>query len=447
MKTVQSRLLIMCLAFAALAGSESRPGNKPFAPSHKLVALKASGTTTYNDQEILGASGLRLGQDAAEGDFKEAAQRLIDSGMFSDVVYSFSYSDTGVKVDFQLSDTDKTKLVPARFDNFVWFTDAELLASLDRRLPLFKQLLPLNGKLSEEVAEALQAILTEKQLPGRVGFMREGEDQTGGDLIAIAYRVDEVTIRIHKVEFPGASPEQAAFLAGGARKLNGSEYSRSSIAANAKFDLLPLYRERGYLKATFGPSDAHVLASPPTTATAEDQLPPEIEVDASIPVNPGEQYRVSSVSWKGTSAVTLDEAAHLFHLNVGQPADAVVLAADVEALTKLYHHRGYMTAQIKPDTQFDDAKATVHYDMNVSEGEQYKMGEVEILGLDPGSRDRLREAWTLREGQPYDADYASKFVHDASRFFLKAAQFRVEIELTLDAKDKLVDVTIHYKPQ
>ena len=63
----------------------------------KLLALKVAGTTRYTDKEILAASGLQLGQNAAEGDFKEAAQRLGESGLFSSVVYSFTSSDTGVE--------------------------------------------------------------------------------------------------------------------------------------------------------------------------------------------------------------------------------------------------------------------------------------------------------------------------------------------------------------
>jgi len=50
--------------------------------SHQLLSLKASGTTHYTDKEILAASGLRLGQDVAEGDLKEASQRLGESGVF-----------------------------------------------------------------------------------------------------------------------------------------------------------------------------------------------------------------------------------------------------------------------------------------------------------------------------------------------------------------------------
>ncbi len=160
-------VLLLCTMQLSFAMAQKHAAiEKNTAPTpHRLLALKATGSTRYTDKEILGASGLQLGQDAAEGDFKEAAQRLGESGMFSGVVYSFTFSDAGSKLDLQLTDVDQSKLVPASFENFVWFTDAELLAALPQRVPLFKQLLPVTGRLPDEVTNALQALLSEKHYP------------------------------------------------------------------------------------------------------------------------------------------------------------------------------------------------------------------------------------------------------------------------------------------
>jgi len=449
--------LVFLLALGLVSPSPADPqtrsasGKASAATSYKLVSLKVTGTTRYNDKEILGASGLEIGQNAAESDFKEAARRLGDSGLFSDVVYTYSYSDTGVKVEFKLTDTDQSKLVPARFENFVWFTDAELFTAIQQRVPLFKQLLPVSGKLPDRVTEALQAILMEKHLPGRVDFLPEAK-QDGGDLIGYVYRDEEVSIRIRNVEFPGATPEQVAFLSNVTRRLTNAEYLRSSLAAFARLDLLPLYLERGYLKAAFGRSDARVIGPPavaaesPAQTQTEGSAPTEVEVDALLPVTSGKQYLVSGITWKGTSAVSTAEASPLFHLTAGKPADAVQLVRDTESLIKLYHSRGYMTAQVKPDPQMDDDKSAVHYDLNIAEGDLYKMGELEILGLDTQSHDRLREAWKLREGEPYNSDYTRKFLDDARPLLPRGAQYTVKVNEELN-KDKTVDVTIHFKMQ
>lgn len=440
-----ARFALCWLLLTSAAAAQKRPTGKasPVA-ANKLVALKVTGAARYTDHEILAASGLQLGQDAADSDFKEAVRRLGDSGLFGDIVYSYSSSSSGVKLELQLTDIDHSKLVPAQFENFVWFTDAELGTAVERRVPLFKQLLPLTGNLPDQVSEALQAILTEKHFPGRVNYMREGDD-SGGPLHAIIYRVEEVTIRIRAFEFPGATPEQAALLASAAHRAIGATYERSALADVAKFDLLPVYLQRGYLKAAFGPSNARIVPQPPLTADAQGSA--DVQVDAIMPVTPGKAYSIASVDWKGNSAIKTSEVAPLIHVTPGQPADALRLLRDLEAVGKLYRSRGYMTVQVKPEAQFDDERSTVHYDLNVTEGDQYKMGELEILGLDAQAAARMHEAWTLREGQPYDADYPKKFLDDTRQIVPRGVQWATSIHVSLDSKDKTVDVEIRFQQQ
>lgn len=437
-------LCLSAVVSMAAAQKKSATSKTPTQGSEKLVALKATGTKRYTDKEILGATGLQIGQNAADGDFREAAQILGNSGMFGDVVYSYTSSGSGIKVEFQLTDIDPSKLVPAHFDNFVWFTDDELSAELRRRVPLFQQLLPVTGNLTDRVSEALQSLFTEKHIPGRINYLRQG-DENGGALHGIDYRVEEVSIRVHGLEFPGASPEQAALLTTAAHRVVGAEYARGGIAAVAKFDLLPVYLQRGYLKAAFGEASARVLPTPPPAADA--QGPTEVEVDAIVPVTPGKVYSTSGVAWNGNAAIATTQVAPLIHLPEGQPADAVRLERGLENVNKLYRSCGYMTAKIKADAQFDDEKSTVHYDLNVIEGDLYKMGELEITGLDTESKARMVAAWTLREGEPYNAEYLKKFLEETRQLQPRGVPWAVSTHVTPDPKDKTVDVEIRFKQQ
>jgi len=198
------------------------------------------------------------------------------------------------------------------------------------------------------------------------------------------------------------------------------------------------------LKAAFGPSDARVV---PYLPAADAQGASELQVDAIVPVTPGRIYSSSSVDWKGNSAIAISEVAPLIHMPAGQPADAVRLLRDLESVDKLYRSRGYMTVQVKPDAQFDDEKSTVHYDLNIVEGDLYKMGELEIAGLDTQAKARMQAAWHLREGQPYNADYPKKFVDETEQLLPRAVRWAVSIHESRDAKDKTVDVEIRFKAQ
>jgi outer membrane protein assembly factor BamA len=85
--------------------------------------------------------------------------------------------------------------------------------------------------------------------------------------------------------------------------------------------------------------------------------------------------------------------------------------------------------------------------VKVIEGDQYKMGELEILGLDTRAKDRMREAWKLQQGQPYNADYPKKFLEDTRNLVPAEVEWAISVHETPDAKDKTVDVEISFKQQ
>jgi len=83
----------------------------------------------------------------------------------------------------------------------------------------------------------------------------------------------------------------------------------------------------------------------------------------------------------------------------------------------------------------------------VVEGDLYKMGELEITGLDTQARSKVLAAWTLQAGQPYNAEYSKKFLRDADSLLPRGVAWAVQVHETPDARDKTVDVEIHYKQQ
>jgi len=427
-------LLGTLLCGTAGAGAEKAGSGKADPVlAYKLIAVKVSGSQRYNEKEILPASGLVLGQNVVEADFKEAARRLGNTGLFTDVAYSFSYSSAGTKVELQITDVDDSKLVPAHFENFVWFTDEQLLAEIQQRVPLFKLRVPVSGTMPDNIEQALQAAIDEKRIPARVDYLREAPAK-GGELIGMSYRIEAMEIRIRNVEFPGATPDQLPALRAAARKLTGASYVRSALAQVASIEFLPVCLQRGYLKAEIGDSQARVVT----------QSEGDVEVDAILPLSPGKVYSTSAVEWKGNSVFAASDLQPLIRLPIGQPADAVHLVSDLEKVASLYHTRGYMNARVTPQPALDDTHSSVQYDLNVVEGDQFKMGEIEIAGLDSQLKDRLLAAWKLHEGDPYDSEYPRRFVNETSRLIPATIPWEIGIHEAVNDRDKTVDVTIRF---
>ena len=169
-------------------------------------------------------------------------------------------------------------------------------------------------------------------------------------------------------------------------------------------------------------------------------------VDVSLRVVPGPQYKLSGVEWSGNSSFPVDKLQPLLHVRSGDVANAVQLDADITAVTMLYGTHGYLMAAVKPVPQMDDTQSTVSYQLQVHEGDVYKMGDLEIQGLDSRTTARLVDEWKIRGGDAFDSSYPGKFQNDIKNL-LPTGDWSVSTHVSPDEKDKTVDVTLRFDPK
>jgi outer membrane protein assembly factor BamA len=450
MKTLHPGFLARCLLSSLLLGlfclttaAQTQPpaGNvtRPVPPAaYKLIAVKVTGSKRFTQEEVASASGLPVGTIAHEEDFKKAARQLGQSGAFSDIAFTYSYSSAGTKLEFQVTDADK--FIPARFADFVWFTDEELRRKVHERIPLFKGDLPTSGRLPDEVSDVLQAVLVENGIPGHVEYLHN----TGKSdhVESIDYTVSGVSIRIRHVEFSGSGPDELPLLQAAAEKLSDREYSRAFMNSFIDHPLLPIYHEHGYLKASCAPPQPRVV-KPAATESSENRPQPTF-VDVTFPVTPGLQYKLARWDWSGNKEISSDMLEPLLHAKAGQRANTVQLEDDLRAVQALYGSRGYILATVKVDAEFDDAAGTVAYHLAVREDSLYRMGELEFRGIDNNLTARLRAAWKLRPGDVYDATYLSQFLPLARKLLPPSLDWEVSTHVTALTRDKTVDVDLQY---
>ena len=424
----------LLLSFICSAPAQVPRKTRSLPPSaFKLISIRVTGTKRYTPDQIKAATGLQMGQTVSEDDFKAVSRHLGETGAFGDVAYAFQYSSEGAKLDIQIADA--TQVVPARFDNFVWLTDQELLQKLQARVPLFNGALPVAGNLADQVADALQALVTERNLQGKVDYLRYAPED--GPITAFVFTVGGPAVHIRNVEFAEAAAPELPLLQAAAKALQGREYLRSVVRVYDEKDFLPIYLERGYLKAAFADAQPKIV----------QETPEETIVDVTVSVTPGLQYRMSDLQLSGYKAFEADNLGGLIHQQPGQPANTVQLAKDIDEIKNLYGTRGYMAASIKPEPEFDDVHSTVRYLLQFHEGDVYKMGDLEIHGLDSRTTARMVDAWKLRGGDVYDSSYPMQFVKEWMKELSRMGEWNVAMHTTLEDKDKLVDVTIRFDPK
>jgi outer membrane protein assembly factor BamA len=438
-----TRLLSLCLVALcpaipySRAAAQAAPAPKIPAGS-KLIEIKVNGSSRFTQQEIVTACGLPVGTIAGDDDFRKAARQLGETGAFSEISYTFSFTSAGTKLIFQVADAEK--FVPAHFADFVWFTDQNLHEKLHEHIPLFDGELPTSGRLIDQVSDVLQAMLVENGIPGHVEYMRSND--ANGKVDAVDYTVANIVIRIHHVDFPGASGDELKELESAASKLEGRDYYRALLHDFVDRTVLSVYHERGYLKAACAPPQPKVfkVAAPDVI----DEKTPITLVDVALAVTPGAKYTLKGWDWSGNKNIPTAQLQPLLYMKIGQPADTVQLTNDLRIVQQLYGSRGYVTSTIKAQAQYDDAASTVSYVLAVNEGDVYHMGELEFRGIDNNLTARLRGIWKLRTGDVYDSNYLKEFLPQARKLLPPTMDWDVSSHVTAVAKEKVVDVDLIY---
>ena len=418
-------LLILCIELCAQDSTKSKLG-------YKLLSIHVTGLNHFKEDQVIAASGLKLGDLAGEKQFEQAAKNLGETGLFSNLSYKYQYSTAGCNLELQVAENDQ--LVPITFDNFVWFSDDELLGLLHSKLPLFEGRVPASGNLADQVAEALKRILDERKIFGEAEYHPAGA--LNGPITSYLYQVYLHPVLVRNVEFPGAANGELPALQAAAKTLSGQDYTRTKMRVQEERNLLPVYLSRGYLKAQFSDSQAKV---------AEDGA--ETKVDVTFPVLPGVQYKLVNIEWEGNSVFPVEKLQTLIHLKAGEPANAVQLTDDLEEIRKLYGTKGYLFAHADPTPEMDDSAATVSYQLSMTEGDQYRMGELTIDGIPAANAAKMAEQWQMKKRDPFDDSYMQRFFkimyHDVG---LKVP-YNIVSKQNVNEKDRTVSVVLHFVPK
>ena len=377
-------LCIACL-FPAVAGA---------ADHFNLVRVLVTGSQRYQEDDLVRATGLNVNTQVTADDLQNAANYLGNSGAFASVQFLFkpAVGAKGVEADFQV--TDAKSYLPAVFENIVWFSDQDLREALHKAVPLFKGNIPNSGTMSDDVSAALRKFLASKGLPSEVAYTMSAI--FGGPPTAYKFKVTDANLKVRDVVLLGVARMPPDQLAKVVAPLKDTDYLRSDVAVVLEKNLTPIYQQRGYLKFAI------------TEIKPKVDEKSQVTVEATL--SEGDQYRLAGISWSGNTLISGDELTKHITLKPGSPVDALQLERDLAQVRKLYGKFGREAVSIKPVPAF--ANDTVSYAFQVTEGDLYHMGKLEIQGVEPEQTRKLEQIWKLAEGQPYDATYVHQFIAD-----------------------------------
>jgi outer membrane protein insertion porin family len=379
-------LALVCVVRAA---QSSPPPSASQAGSSRLASVTVTGSKKFSSDQIAAVTGLHTGAVVTRDDLQKGADRLSQIGLFATVQYRFATTGAGVALEYQVTDAPSARVI---FDNFPWFSDDEMSQALKASGVLFDGTAPEHGAILDDMSAALEKLLHDKNIPGVVShaLVPDPHPNAVGDKLIQQFHVEGDELTIAEVNFSDNLARQDRNIQSSLANFVGSTYSRNAVELFEFEQVRPAYFSHGFLRVRFATPVASMKTTSPTRVT----------VVAGI--DPGSAFNWGGVTWIGTSAIPSSQLDAAIPLKSGDLADGTKIDNAWDHAKDLFGRLGYLDAKLDAVPQFDDAAKRVSYVVTVTQGPQYRMGNLVITGLSIEGERRIRDAWKIPLGSLFD---------------------------------------------
>lgn len=375
---------VLALSAAALAAP---------AVAQNSIAKKISFSgTTLSQAELLAVSGLTPGETVGQQQVQAGAQRLIDTGMFSDVRFSFN----GGELNYALTPAEGMQAVS--YLNFPWWDDATLTAAVAAKVPLFHGEVPAESGIGQQVRAALTELVAEKGVTATVtGTPKEALGSGKG--AGIEYQIVTPRVEVGDVHLSGVSAEWAEPVLAIQKRAVGEDFDPATKAA-LETALRAAYHRQGYLEMAL---TGYAHGTP-------EVVDRNVMVPVSATVVEGAQYRVRGMEFAGDAVVTAAEFNRMAKLHLADIANEDLLRGTLAEMALAYRSRGYLEAKLDTTPALDARTRTVEYTVTAVPGPVFTMGTLGLVNVSETQKAEILKAWPLQEGGVYDGVLVNNFL-------------------------------------
>jgi outer membrane protein assembly factor BamA len=209
------------------------------------------------------------------------------------------------------------------------------------------------------------------------------------------------------------------------------------IVVNAEYDGWPDRENQGYLGFSVSAWWKPLRREPEM-----------LHVLVAFHVNEGQQKRLGKIEFHYVGdhlelpGFDSNALRKLFPLNDGEIYSRDRYYAGLSAVMDAYAERGFIDCQINQIIKSDDVNQTVALEMDITEGEKYLWGNIQVIGLDPTIERSLRSR--LATGSPANRKLIRDFYQEY-KSLLPVGASPDAVKLDRDARRGIVDLRFDFR--
>jgi len=204
---------------------------------------------TYSQTQLESVAGMHAGTKFTVDDLSAAAQRLADTGYFSDVSATTAPGRvSAITVQFNIKPLERSQMLRLTFENFVWLMQDEIKNALEAKAPLYQGYVPADEQMLGRFNDALTEALAQKGVMAKV--MHDAyEPSLQRPEIDVDYWVVNPSVRIANVKLTGVLTDLAPLIQESIDSVGGKVYSAGLPGGKTSEQILAPLLNAGYIDA------------------------------------------------------------------------------------------------------------------------------------------------------------------------------------------------------
>lgn len=438
------RKLAACIAAGVLLAasgsgqttSRKQPVSAPASATNSAAQVKypimgilVKGNKYLPAEQIIQASGLKIGESADKARFEEARKQLEATGMLDSIGYQFEPAENGRGYVATFNVDEVSQLYTVQFEGLNASRE-DINKYLKSKEVLYNGKLPPTSFIIDRFTREIETYLASVKHPAK---LVSKVVPSGSDSYDLVFRSAGALPSIAEVTFEG---NKAVLITDLEHAINdvayGTPYSEYTFKLLLENQIKPLYEAKGYLGVKF----LNVTTEPSKTVKG---------VIIHLTVEEGPVYKLSKVSLSGVTKDETDDLAKIAKFKIGEVVNFDDINESVELMKKSLVHDGYIHAESELVRRMDDAAKTVGLLVKLTKGPQYHYGKLTIKGLDLDGEAQIEKLWGGKPGKAYNPEYADYFLKRIKDEGLFDDLGETTAVKKVDDEKHVVDITLDFK--